>query len=96
MHEHEERETRLSLRVSPDQKALIERGADARGLSVTHFVLTVAAREAEQAIAEKTFFALDDETYNHFAAILERPGRVIPAVAERAAKARSSKWKVVP
>ncbi len=44
-------EPRITMRVNPDQKAIVELGAKARGLSVTDFIMTLAVREAEVAIA---------------------------------------------
>jgi uncharacterized protein (DUF1778 family) len=87
-------EPRIAMRVDPDQKALIERGAQARGLSVTDFMLTLALREAEIALTERTFFVLDDETYDHFLAILDRPAQEKPELRRLVEKNKRSKWKI--
>ena len=87
-------EPRIAMRVSPEQKALIEQGAAARGLSVTDFMLTLAIREAEAAITERTVFQLGEESYQHFMAILERPAREIPEVRRLAERNRGGKWKL--
>ncbi len=89
------RELRIPLRVKPEQKALIERAAEARGLTVTDFVLSLALREAEIAVTERRLFTLDPDAYDHFLAVLERPARVVPEIAHRLEKIRKSKWKVV-
>lgn len=87
-------EPRIAMRVDMRQKALIERGAAARGLSVTDFVLTLALREAETALAERTLFTLDEKTYNHFAAILDRPAQQKPEVKRLLEKNRNGKWRL--
>ncbi len=87
-------EPRIAMRVDPAQKALIERGARARGLSVTDFMLTLALREAEIALTERTFFVLDDETYDHFLAILDRPAQEKPELRRLVEKNKRSRWKI--
>ena len=87
-------EPRIAMRVNPEQKALIERGAEARGLSVTDFMLTLALREAEAALAERTLFTLDEETYQRWLAILDRPARSKPELSRLFEKNRRSKWHV--
>lgn len=89
------RELRIPLRVKPEEKALIEQGARARGLTVTDFLLTNGLREAERALCERTLFTLDDETYNHFMSVLERPARVVPEIHQKIEKNRKSKWKIL-
>jgi len=85
-------EQRMSMRVDPDQKALIERGAKARGLSVTDFVLTLALREAEIALTERSLFTLDEDSYQRFQAIMERPAREKPELTRMLERNRKSKW----
>ena len=87
-------EQRIAMRVEPEQKALIERGARARGLSVTDFMLTLALREAEIALTERTLFGLDEETYNHFLAVLERPAQEKPELRRLVENNRGRKWKM--
>jgi uncharacterized protein (DUF1778 family) len=89
------RELRIPLRVKPEEKALIEQGARARGLTVTDFLLTNGLREAESALCERILFALDEESYTHFMSVLERPARTIPEISQKIDKNRSSKWKVM-
>ena len=89
-------EPRITMRVNPEHKALIERGAAARGLSVTDFMLTLAIREAEIAITEKTVFVLSEEDYNHFVEILDRPVQDNPAVRRLFENNRNRRWKMKP
>lgn len=85
-------EPRIAMRVDAAQKALIERGAAARGLSVTDFMLTLALREAEIALAERALFTLDDETYGHFLAILDRPAQDKLELRRLAERNRGRRW----
>lgn len=80
------KEERLNLRVTSSEKRLLERAARAAHASTTHFILQAALRSAEDALAAETRFALSPERWSEFTASLERPARVIPALAEAASK----------
>ena len=86
-------ETRIALRVDPQQKELIERGAAARGLTVTDYVKTLAIRDAQKVLTERTFFTLDPEAFAAFAAILDRPPQPKTLLVRQIQKARNSNWK---
>jgi uncharacterized protein (DUF1778 family) len=86
-------EPRIAMRVNPEQKALIEQGAKVRGLSITDFMLTLALREAEIALTERTLFALNEEDYDHFMAVMDRPAQAKPELRHLIDKNRKTKWK---
>jgi uncharacterized protein (DUF1778 family) len=65
--------TRLNLRASAQQDALIRQAAESVGRSVTEFVLDSACTSAEHVLADRNRFVLDDETWKHFMAALDRP-----------------------
>lgn len=88
--------SRINMRIDADQKTLIERGAAARGLNVTDFLLTAGLREAEKALIDRTVFTLDKDAYAHFCAILERPDQDNPTLRARLGRNKTSKWKIVP
>lgn len=44
----EKKDDRLGVRLSPDQKVMIERKAQARGLSASSFLLTLAIAAPEK------------------------------------------------
>jgi uncharacterized protein (DUF1778 family) len=67
------RETRLNLRTSSRQDALIRRAASALDKSVTEFVLESASVAAEQVLADRRWFTLDAAAWDAFEAALERP-----------------------
>lgn len=86
-------EPRIAMRVAPDQKALIERGARARGLSVTDFMLTLALREAEIALSERVLFSLDEDAYNKFVETFNRQEQIKPELERLLNTNRNSKWR---
>ncbi len=65
--------TRLNLRTSAQQDALIRRAAESVGRSVTEFVLDSACANAEHVLADRNRFVLDDEAWRDFMAALDRP-----------------------
>lgn len=67
------RETRLNLRTSSRQDALIRRAASALDKSVTEFVLESASAAAEQVLADRRWFTLDASAWDAFEAALDRP-----------------------
>jgi len=77
---------RLNLRVSAAEKHLLERAAQASHATATQFILQAALRSAEGILAEETRSVLSPEKWSEFTTLLERPARVIPALAEAAAK----------
>jgi uncharacterized protein (DUF1778 family) len=65
--------TRLNLRASAQQDALIRRAAESVGRSVTEFVLDSACANAEHVLADRNRFVLDDEAWKRFMVALDRP-----------------------
>lgn len=56
----------ISLRIPPDQKALVDRAASLLGKSRTEFMLESARRAAEEALLDRRLFLLDDSRYRDF------------------------------
>lgn len=73
---------RLAMRLTPDQDALIRDAAAVTGQSLTEFVTTAAVTRAEDTLADRRVFRLDDGAWTEFAAILDRPAKRIPELAE--------------
>jgi uncharacterized protein (DUF1778 family) len=65
----------LNLRIKPELRLLIDRAADATGRNRTDFVLGAARRAAEEALLDRTNFAVDAKTYAEFLARLDAPPR---------------------
>lgn len=76
------KEARLAMRLTPDQDALIRDAAGVTGQSLTEFVTAAAVARAEDTLADRRVFRLDDAAWTEFAAILDRPAKRIPELAE--------------
>lgn len=76
------KDARLAMRLTPDQDALIRDAAAVTGQSLTEFVTTAAVARAEDTLADRRVFRLDDAAWTEFAAILDRPAKRIPELAE--------------
>lgn len=64
------RET-LNIRIRPEERALIDRAAKARGKNRTDFVLEAARCAAEEALLDQTIIAASPEAYAAFLARLD-------------------------
>lgn len=64
---------RIELRVTSQQKDTFARAAEARGATMTDFINDAAAVAAEEALANRTAFALPSEQWAAFVAALDRP-----------------------
>ena len=67
------REETINLRASQRQKALIDRAADALGRNRSEFMLESACREAEAVLLDRRYFALSNEEFRRFTAMLDKP-----------------------
>ena len=63
----------INLRASRRQKALIDRAAEALGRSRSDFMLETACREAETVLLDRRYFALSEEAFQRFTAMLDKP-----------------------
>lgn len=72
------KDARLAMRLTPRQDALIRDAAATTGQSLTEFVTTAAITRAENTLADRRIFRLDDEAWAEFSEILDRPARRIP------------------
>lgn len=80
---------RLNLRSTEAEKRLLERAAEASHMTVSQFVMQAATRSAEDVLVEQTRFVLSAEQWSQFVELLDRPARVIPALAAAAARQSS-------
>lgn len=80
--ERELKTKRLPLRVSERQRALIARAAEAVHKDVSAFVLESAFHNAEQVLADRTWFQLGDDARDRLLELLERPVTPISAKPE--------------
>lgn len=73
---------RLHLRVEPEQKALLEAASQAAGDTVSSFVLRAATEAAADILADRRFFALDEQAWQVFDQALSRPAAEVPGLRE--------------
>ncbi|MFT4263703.1 MAG: DUF1778 domain-containing protein [Nocardioides sp.] len=74
------KEARLAMRLTPAQDTLIRDAAAVTGQSLTDFVTAAAVSRADDILADRRVFRLDDTAWEEFAAILDRPAQAIPAL----------------
>lgn len=82
-HPDPARRDTLNLRIRPELRALIDRGAEAQGKNRTDFILDAARRAAEEALLDRTVLTVSPEAYAAFLQHLDRP----PQSNERLRKA---------
>jgi len=71
----------INLRVSQGQKSLIDRAAEALGRNRSDFMLEIACREAESVLLDRRYFALPDNEFIRFTAMLDKPPVSNPRLA---------------
>jgi len=69
----ETRDESINLRISRNQKHLIDRAAQALGRNRSDFMLDAACREAEDVLLDRRYFALPEEAFKRFMAMLDKP-----------------------
>jgi len=67
------RETRISVRIKPAEKAIIARAARLRRATLTEFVLENALQAASQLIADQKHFEMAPEQFRRFCRALDAP-----------------------
>lgn len=72
---------RLELRISQEQRRILDDAAAASGMSVSAFVLSHATDAARDLLADRTSFVLPPERWNTFVTMLERDPRPMPGLA---------------
>jgi uncharacterized protein (DUF1778 family) len=67
------KDSRLAVRLSSDQDALIRRAAEVAGTSITEFTVDAAVSHAHDVLLDRRLFMLDDAAWTEFLAVLDRP-----------------------
>jgi uncharacterized protein (DUF1778 family) len=62
----------INLRVTPSQKALIDRAATALGRSRSDFMLEAACQEAESVLLDRRYFVLSEAEFKRFTELLDK------------------------
>lgn len=76
------KDKRLELRVTGEQKELIEQAAALEGRSVTDFSTHALTEHAHEVIRREHQLMLDAELFDAFRAELDRPAEVLPGLAD--------------
>jgi uncharacterized protein (DUF1778 family) len=74
------KDSRLAVRLSSDQNALIRRAAEVEGASITEFTVDAAVAHARDVLLDRRLFLVDDDAWAEFLAILDRPVAAKPAL----------------
>jgi uncharacterized protein (DUF1778 family) len=77
---------RLSLRLTPEQDAVLRRAADARGESANDFVVRNAVEAAEMELADRRVFVVDDTAWEELRDLFSRPPTLPPAMVKLLSK----------
>jgi uncharacterized protein (DUF1778 family) len=76
------RSTRLGLRATSEQEAVLRRAAAVTHRSLTDFILDSACRAAEQALLDQRLFMVSDSRYQALMDLLDRPEQDNPGLAD--------------
>ncbi|MCQ8118828.1 type II toxin-antitoxin system TacA family antitoxin [Methylomonas rosea] len=63
----------VNLRVRSETRALIDQAAKAQGKTRSEFMIDAARRAAEESLLDQTLVRVDQQTYDHFLAVLDQP-----------------------
>lgn len=77
----EARSERIEVRTTPSVKALLQRAASASHKNVTEFLLDAGLSVAEDTLANRRLFRLDDQQWQAFQDLLDRPVSEKPRLA---------------
>lgn len=74
------RDIAINLRARSEQRDLIDRAASTLGKNRSDFMLEAACEKAQAIVLDRTFFALDETSFERFSALLEAPIEPNPAL----------------
>jgi uncharacterized protein (DUF1778 family) len=69
------RTSRLGLRATPEQEAVLRRAAEVAHKSLTDFILDAACQAAEQTLLDQRLFMISASQYQALLELLEQPER---------------------
>lgn len=69
---------RVDIRVSPTVKQLLQQAASSCHKSVSEFLLDAGLQAADQALADRRYFALSDTQWREFQQALDAPAKKRP------------------
>ena len=72
------KDSRIAVRLSSDQDALIRQAAAVEGTSITEFTVAATMGHALDVLADRRVFAINEVAWDEFLAVLDRPVRHKP------------------
>ncbi|MGJ0391391.1 MAG: DUF1778 domain-containing protein [Methylocystis sp.] len=76
----------LSVRVSPDERAILEAAAEQAHTTLSEFIRRKALESAETEVLNRTIVTIPAKDWDAFEAWLHRPAEKIPGLVELAAR----------
>lgn len=67
------KDSRIAVRLSSDQCALIRHAAEVEGTNITEFTVAAALSRAVDVLADRRMFVVDDAAWGEFLDALDRP-----------------------
>ena len=77
----EAKSERIEVRNTPSMKAVLQRAATSSHKSITEFLLEAGMSAAEDALINRRLFRIDDEQWQAFQEVLDRPVTEKPRLA---------------
>ena len=74
----EQKSERIDIRTTPNVKRILQEAAAVSNKTVTEFLLYSALMQAEEMLAERRLFQLDDEKWQAFMEALDAPSQPMP------------------
>lgn len=75
------KDSRMAVRLSSEQDALIRHAAEVEGTTVTDFTVAATIEHARDVLADRRAFSLDEAAWSEFLAVLDRPVQHKPRLA---------------
>ncbi len=73
---------RFAVRLTADQDAVIRAAAEAQGVDLTTFTVTAALAHAQDVLADRRLFILDEDAWDAFLERLDQPATSIPPLEQ--------------
>lgn len=83
---NERKSERLDIRVTPQERALLQAASQSARTNLSDFVLMHARKAAEDVLADRRVFVLSAEKWDAFAAALDEPPRDMPKLKKMLGK----------
>ena len=76
------KDSRLAVRMTSEQEALIKRASEVEGTTITEFTVAATVAHARDVLADRRLFSLSPTAWTEFLALLDRPVAHKPALTK--------------